>query len=307
MKINLQDMLDNFRDEEIQLSSYTAASPDRVSELTKRKIEEDNMNMKHKKIISIPLVAAIVAVIVSATAFASYHLLSPKEIASRFDEKKLSEVFSDGDTRFNFEPQTSGDYTFHLFGIASGKGLSCYTENADEDKSYVVGAVSRADGKPLSEYPGVMITPLVSGYKPWEVNAFTIGGGRSEFIDDDEYTDYFIFECSNLEIFADHTVYMAMYEMGEGLPMAPGTENFIINDDGSISFNPSYTAAHAMFVLPLDASKADPAAVQKLLEEKDEDEDDIVNVASEEEGETEARSFIISQDEAGEFVVEEEK
>lgn len=304
MKINLRDMLDNFSDEEIRLRTDASVSPDRVLKLTMKKIEEENTNMKHKKIISIPLVAAIAAVIISSAAFASYHFLSPKEIAKHLDENKLSEVFAEGDTRFDFEPQTSGDYTFSLLGIASGKGLSSFTDEAEKDKSYVVGAVTRADGKPLLDYPGMMITPLVSGYKPWEVNAFTIGGGRSEFISDDGYTDYFIFECDNLEVFADHTVYIAMYEMDENLPMAPGTENFMINPDGSISFNPNYTAAHAMFVLPLDASKADPQAAQRLLSES-EDDDDIDIDGSEEEGETEVHSIIISQDEAGDLVVEE--
>lgn len=259
MKLDIHDLFDSFSDETVDIKINTTISSDRVLARTKRKIKEDSMNTTQKtKVISIPMIAAAAAIMISATAFAAYHLLTPQEIATYVDNYKLAEVFSAEDTKFNFEPQISGDYTFELLGITSGKNLSQFTDT-EEDKSYIVGAISRTDGGKLLDYPEMMLTPLISGYQPWEVNIFTLNGAKNEFIYDD--VDYFIYECSNLEIFSDHTVYIAMYE-----GMAPGAETFTMENDGSIHFNESFDAPHAIFTLPLDPSTADPEAVRTLLE-----------------------------------------
>ena len=258
MKIDIRDMFDDFHDETVDIKTSNTISSDKILELTFKKIQEDNMNIKKKRVISIPIIAAAVAIMLSATAFAAYQLLSPKEIASHVQDYKLAEAFTREDTKFDFAPQISGDYTLQLLGILSGTKLSDFTE-VNEDKSYIVGAISRSDGTPLTDYPSIMVTPLFSGYKPWQVNVFTIGGGRQSFIYDG--VNYFILECTNIEIFADHTIYIAMYE-----GMAPGAEEFTVNDDGSIRFNEDYQGVKAMFILPVDPSKADPAAVKALLD-----------------------------------------
>ncbi|MPN15632.1 hypothetical protein SDC9_162966 [bioreactor metagenome] len=99
----------------------------------------------------------------------------------------------------------------------------------------------------------------MSGYKPWQVNAWTLNGGYSSFVY--EGVNYYIFECSNIEIFADHTVYLAAYEGN-----APSADIFTIDQDGVISFAEGFHAPHALFTLPLDSSKADLNAVHNLLE-----------------------------------------
>jgi hypothetical protein len=76
-----------------------------------------------------------------------------------------------------------------------------------------------------------------------------------------EGVNYFIFECSNLEIFADHTVYLAAYE-----GFAPSAEIFKMDENGEIAFIDGFDKPHAMFTLPLDAAKADPGAVTQLLD-----------------------------------------
>ena len=63
-------------------------------------------------------------------------------------------------------------------------------------------------------------------------------------------------------MFADHTVYMAFYE-----GLAPNNNIFYVNDDGTIRFCDDFTGVHALFTLPLDSAKADPAAVADFLEE----------------------------------------
>lgn len=260
MKKNIKDIFDNFSDETVNIQTRSTISPDKIIELTKNKIEDDNMNItKHKNKFRVFFIAAATFTILSISVFAARHFLSPKEVAIHFEDYKLAEYFSSEDTKFEFEPQTSGDYTFQLLGIVSGKNLSDFTD-VNKSKSYIVGAISRADGTDLTDYTNIMVTPLVSGYKPWIVNAFTIGGGgRSDFIYDG--INYFIFECDNIEIFADHTIYIAAYE-----GIAPGAEQFKIDDDGNIDFNDSYTGVKAIFTIPMDSSKANPEAVKNLLE-----------------------------------------
>lgn len=126
----------------------------------------------------------------------------------------------------------------------------------------------------MTDYSNLMITPLVEGYKPWQINIFTIGnGGKQNFIY--EGVEYFIVECGSIEIFADKTVYIAAYEGG-----APGSETFTISDDGTISFNESYNGTKALFEVPLDEAKADPEAVKALLEKHGFDEKDVVYTTS---------------------------
>lgn len=255
MKKNLKDLFDNFSDEIIDIKTTVNISPEKITEMTKSKIKEDNMKTKRFKL---PLIAAAMIALLSITAFAAHQILSPKDIAMHVNDYKLAKNLAEIDTAFNFEPQISGDYTFQLLGIASGKRLSSFAE-VNDDKSYIVGAISRTDGTPLNDISDFMVTQLVSGYKPWQVNAFTLEGGRTSFVH--EGVNYFIFECSNIEIFADHTVYIAAYE-----GMSPGSETFVIKDDGSIDFNENYKGVKALFTVPLDKSKADPEAVKKLLD-----------------------------------------
>ena len=292
MKMDIHELFDDFIDETVEIKSGAAVSPDRIIELTKKKIEEDSTNMIRKKIRHIPLIAAAAAVLLSATVFAAYNLMSPSEVAKRFEDYKLAECLKDGDVKFDFEPQVSGGYIFRLLGIVSGRNLGEFAD-VSKDKSYIIGAISREDGKELTEYPDIMVTPLVSGFKPWEVNAFTLGNsGRQDFIEDG--VDYFIFECDNIEIFADHTIYIAAYE-----GMAPGADEFTIAEDGSISFNESYTGAKAMFIVPIDKSKANPEAVERFISNND--------AIPEEDAEPEDFKITQTETEDGKLVVIEDK
>lgn len=294
MNRTIQDIFDSFSDETIDIKPVGSISEDKVIELTKRKIKEDTMNLsKHKKKLSIPVVAAAMAAVLSISIFAAHHFLSPKEVATQLKDSKLAEYFSADDTKFDFEPQVSGGYTFQLLGVAAGKNLSSFTE-VEEDKSYIVGAIAKADGTPLTEYPDIMVTPLVAGFKPWQVNAFTLCGGRQNFLY--EGVDYFVFQCDNIEIFADHTIYIAAYE-----GMAPGADEFTMEADGNIRFNDSYTGAKAMFTLPIDASKANPEAVKALLEDIGGSEDGAIAEAP---GEDKANTTLVFDDEDGTGVVE---
>ncbi len=226
-----------------------------------RKRQKENDQMNKRKIMRIPVMIAALIAILAVTAFALTALLSPKEAATRSGNAALAGAFdSDGAITLNESAQT-GDYTVTLLGIVSGKGLTEYDKEAQEDKSYIVASVAYTDGRKITEAgeTGITFSPLVSGYKPWQVNAWTLGGGYSAFVH--EGVNYFIFDCANLEIFADRTVYLAAYE-----GMAPSAEIFTMNENGEISFAEGFDKPHAMFTLPLDPAKADPDAAGKLLE-----------------------------------------
>ena len=46
----------------------------------------------------------------------------------------------------------------------------------------------------------------------------------------------------------------------------PSREQFTMGEDGSIAFREDVTGAHALFILPLDESLADPEAAQEFID-----------------------------------------
>lgn len=232
-------------------------------------IESEDLIMNKKKIVkSTILIAASIAIMLGTTVFAAYKLMTPYEIAEKANYGELANVLSAEDTKFDLAPQQCGDYTVELLGITTGKNLSNFTEDfGNEDRSYIIGAISRTDGNPILDYSGMMLTPLISGYKPWEVNIFTLGGGKSEFIENG--VDYFVYECDSLEMFADHTIYIAVYggtsPDGESIGFSPSNDIFAMDSDGSIRFADDYKGQGAIFTVPLDKSKADPQKAEEYL------------------------------------------
>lgn len=242
----------------------TMAAPFNI-EMEEITMTNKSFNMKK----AILLIAAIICLI-GTTALAAYHLLLPQEIAITAGYEELADVFEKDGTKFNIPLQQSGDYTIQILGLTSGKNLTIFTD-ADEDRSYIVGAVSRTDGGKLGNFEGIQMSPLISGYEPWKVNIFTLNGGKSEFISDDDMVDYFIYECDNIEIFADRTVYISFYE-----GIAPSAEIFKYNTDGTIEFNEHYTGVKALFEIPLDKSKSNPEKAAELVEQMWDDKDDDI-------------------------------
>ena len=104
------------------------------------------------------------------------------------------------------------------------------------------------------------MTPLVAGCSPAAVNNWTLDAGASGFAEDGIY--YYLLDTRELEMFADHTVYMAFYEGG-----VPNNTVFTVRDDGTIAFCDDFTGVQALFELPLDPAGADSAAVEAFLAE----------------------------------------
>lgn len=212
---------------------------------------------RHTRVIA----AVVAAVILTVTAFAAGGLLTASDIANRAGETTLAEYFENGGGEaWSIESQTSGGYTITILGIASGDDLSTYDDEIGIDATYIVGSIERADGEAIADYTDIMVSPVISGYEPWLVNIFTLGNGsRHKFIQDG--VEYFLVETTNVTIFADHTVYIAAYS---GY-LAPTSDVYSLNDDGTISIVEGGEVAATLFELPLDKSLADPEAAEALI------------------------------------------
>ncbi len=233
----------------------TALLLHRARELEK---EEPKMTFQRTRKIAVAVAAAVVVLAVSVSAAVVW--LSPSEVADRVEEPLLAEAFQSEDAIVLDESVTAGDYQITLAGMVSGEDLSVPTNYNGEiinDRTYAVFRVARADGAPLTDYPNLNYSPLVDGYHVGCVNAWTLGTTIQQFIEDGVV--YGLFDCRNLEMFADHPVRFAIYEGG-----IPNTDLFSMAEDGTISLRESVVGA--LFTLPLDESKADPAAAQAFVE-----------------------------------------
>lgn len=206
------------------------------------------------------LVAAAVAAALSVTAYAAVVTLRPQDVAQRAGNEALAAAFESGGAVMVNETKAVGDYNVTLMGLAGGEDLSRVEglENGvTRDKTYAVLAYARADGTAIEEdVPDLTVSPLVEGYAPWQLNAWTLGGGVCSFAQDGVL--YYLFECDNVEPFADHTVYLSVYP---GTHIPPSAELFeFYEETGAIQAK----GDAALFLLPLDKSKADPQKAQAM-------------------------------------------
>ena len=223
--------------------------------------EKETFSMKFfKKPVVIAAVIALLVVSASAVALR----LSAAQVAEEMGQHTLAQAFENNNAIAVNETIETGDYAVTLMGLTSGANLDDLNADIDVTHTYAVVALDRLDGTPLEnetfDFISHTVTPLVSGYAPWLVNNWTLGASATGAAVDGTY--YFLLDAAELGVFADHTVYLAFYDSG----FAPGAEMFTVGEDGSIAFADNYQGAHALFVLPLDETLADPAAAQALVE-----------------------------------------
>lgn len=205
------------------------------------------------------LIAAAVAVVLCVSALAAAALLTPRDVAQRAGNEALAAAFEGDRAVAVDQTETVGDYNVTLMGLVSGDGLS-QMDGIDQDKTYAVLAYARTDGTPIEDdMPALTVSPLVGGFAPWQVNAWTLGGGTHTFAQEGVF--YYLFECDNVETLADHAVYLAVYP---GTHIPPSAELFSFDQETGV-FAPQAGADVALFTLPLDPAKADPQAAQELL------------------------------------------
>lgn len=244
---------------------------ERTEELVRRRIqsEKECISMKKRGFYRILAAAAAVAVL-TVSAYAASRWLSPAQVADMVGNPALSRAFEgENAVKINQSVQT-GDLSVTLAGMVSGKNLSGWTEEADQSRTYAVMILESLDGTalnvenfPLGQYT---FTPLVAGFTPWSVNNWTLDAGVSLLEQDGVL--YYLLDVQNLEMFADHTVYVAFYQGA-----SPSQDYFAMAEDGTISFAEKFEGPHALFTLPLDQSKADPAAVEQFMDNSGFDRD----------------------------------
>ena len=225
--------------------------------------EKERQGMKWKTVIRSAGLAAAVAVVLVLSVSAAVRWLSPAQVAEHVEEPLLAAAFESENAVPIHETRETGGYAITLEGMVSGQDLANvpaeYNGDIISDRTYAVFTVRRSDGEPLTEQPmELSYTPLVSGCHMGVVNAWTLGANCQSFVEDG--AAYYLFDTRNLEIFADHTVYFAIYEGG-----GPSPEEFTMEADGSLRFAEDFQGAHALFTLPLDAGKADSAAAEAFV------------------------------------------
>lgn len=236
---------------------FQARTIARLAQLAQEKEQKTMQKGKFR----IGLVAAVAAAALTITAYAAVVMLRPQDVAREVGNTTLAAAFEGEDAIAVNDSQTVGEYNVTLMGLLSGQGLSLVEglpDSVTRDKTYAVLAYSRIDGDPITDdVPQLTVSPLVEGYAPWEVNAWTLEGGTHTFAQ--EGVLYYLFECDNVEPFADRAVYLAVYP---GTHLPPNAATFAISDEGHISVK---TGAEAvLFPLPLEKGKADAQKVADM-------------------------------------------
>ena len=247
--------------------SFSADFQERTADLLRnraRELEKERIDMTISKTKKIAVLAAACIALLAVSVSAAYAWLTPAQVAEEHDQPLLAEAFEGPDAIEINETVESGDFSITLLGLVSGRNLDVLNQDLEKDHTYSVLALRRLDGTPLEnetfDFSGYTMTPLVAGCSPAAVNNWTLDAGVSLLEQDGVL--YYLLDTQNIEMFADHTVYMAFYQ-----GRMPDQDIFTIAEDGTIAFAESFEGPQALFTLPLDESKADPAAVEQFMDE----------------------------------------
>ena len=244
---------------------FSADFQERTADLLRRRArelekEDKTVNFSKTKKLAVTIAAAAALLIVSVSAAMVW--LTPAQVAEYHEQPLLAEAFEGPDAISVNETVETGDFAVTLLGLVSGENLDVRNQDLDSARTYAVLSLRRLDGEPLEnetfDFTHYTMTPLVAGYSPAAVNNWTLGAGASGFARDGLY--YYLLDTGSVEMFADRTVYMAFYEGG-----APNNSIFAVAEDGAISFAEDFTGVQALFELPLDPAKADPAAADAFV------------------------------------------
>lgn len=249
--------------------SFSADFQARTADLLQqraRELEKEYSNMTFNKSKKMAVLIAACVALLAVSVSAAVMWLTPAQVAEEYDQPLLAEAFNGpGAIELN-ETVESGDFSITLLGLVSGRNLDTLNPDLETDHTYSVLALRRLDGEPLEnetfDFGRYTMTPLVAGTSPAAVNNWTLDAGAGGMAKDGVY--YYLLDTASIEMFADRTVYMAFYE-----GFAPSNTIFTVAEDGTITFADDFAGVHALFTLPLDPSKADPAAAEAFLNEND--------------------------------------
>ncbi len=229
------------------------------------RVEEQKTMAQRKKIrlSAATIIAALVLCVSSVTVYAAWRYLSSSEMAEHVQDIKLSEAFLSEQAFVINETQSYGEYTVTLLSIVSGETLSEYPRYKNDsiltNRTYAVVAIENTNGVPIADTSEddfgnleFFASPLIGDYNPAFYNIASMSGNYMDMTEDGIL--YRLLECDNVEIFADHDLYLCVSE-----GMFYNTEAYCYDKQtGKISRNESYKGLNALFDLPVDISKADP-------------------------------------------------
>ena len=233
---------------------------------------EVNMNHNRKFHPTRKLIAASACAILllgGSSAYAAYHFLSPSQIADEVaDNGALSRAFAGEDAVSVNETQQSNGYDITLLGLVSGEKLELCVpqetrENVSKSHTYAAIAIAKSDGTDMEDR-NFFVAPLINGVSFLDANAATMDETLTWFCKDGVL--YELIECDDLEIFADRGVQL-------GIVDSFGSETAAFRMDNESGFYrkvEDYAGTIALFALPLDTTKADPAAAEEYIKKLEE-------------------------------------
>ncbi|WP_027398265.1 hypothetical protein [Anaerovorax odorimutans] len=237
----------------------------------KMKKSTSYFNIKRVRVIAVLMILILAT---TATVFAAWYLLTPKQVAQNLGDDGLANAFEGKDALAINSSQVCGDYKITLLGLVSGEKISDFKSSISDiypNRTYAVVAIANLDGKAMpdtrdEEYDKVpfFISPLIKGMDPREFNIITMNGGYSGFVKDGIM--YRIVECDDIEIFADRGLYLCVtsstfYDINA----------FNYNEQtGEITRNTDYKGVNVLFDLPIDKSKGDYDKAEKYLKQLEE-------------------------------------
>ncbi|MCL2106478.1 MAG: hypothetical protein FWH26_05380 [Oscillospiraceae bacterium] len=228
-----------------------------------------NLMLTRKKYFRTALIAAALVCVLAVSVFAAVKLLTPVEVAEWLDPE-IAKAFRSSEAMLINEAQTTGDYEITLLGIAPAQNFSRLMVIADgkpithdADRVFAVFAVRRTDGTALPAdlqgIPRFHAWPLIEGVDPAK-HAFESGGGIGSV---QNGVMYYLIDCFELYPFADRQVFISVAEASDRM-----IEPYSFDEvTGKFVPNPAHKGLRALFELPLDQSRADPARAAELLKQ----------------------------------------
>ncbi len=243
-----------------------------------------NEMIEKRRVISMkgfkPTLVAIASALclLTTTAFAAWYFLRPSEVAERFEDITLSQVLESENAIYINKSITSGEHTFTLLVLVSGKNLTDWPLTGDSmqpERTYAVAAVHRIDGEPMlapsdDEYDSNLFfaTPMIKGLNPRFVNIFAMNGANRMMVEDG--TTYCIMSFDDLSMFARHGVYVGICtgtsNKRDAFSAFLSEDAFIFDEQtGVISVNPQYNGTSVLIDMPFEESQADNEKIEKYL------------------------------------------
>ncbi|MDD3796301.1 MAG: hypothetical protein PHE06_10105 [Lachnospiraceae bacterium] len=250
-------------------------------------VKENPMKAYSKrKRLTAMLVRILVLCFSTVTVFAAWNHLSPDNVSQMVEDNKLAKAFQSKDAISVNETQQYQNMDVTLLGLVSGKNITDNVAEANgrlkDNRTYAVVAIANSDGTPMPKTSedaygdlSFFTSPLIEGYDPNLYNAVTMNGGYQYIVEDGIL--YRISECDNVEMFADHTIYLCV---SDGIFYNQDAYQYDASS-GKISRNEAYEGVNALFVLPMDADKADPSAAAAYISDMNSDASENDTVASE--------------------------